>query len=147
MFKNGFQVNPDIPLLHTKLEKGYMHDLMVETSEKGTCNDQKTDDFKQSLLVRNQNLFQKVENAGSEIFFRCSKCRCSKLCKEHDQSKILSVREEVEQDVINNSVEVNIKNRVTVASLPLMQNTAIKLSIQSPNSKTRSKSSRQKRCH
>ena len=50
-----------------------------------------------------------------------------KLCKEHDQSEILSVREEVEQDVINNSVEVNIKNRVTVASLPLMQNPAIKL--------------------
>ena len=68
-----------------------------------------------------------MENAGSEISFRCSKCRSCKLCKEHDQSEILSVREEVEQDVINNSVEVNIKNRVTVASLPLMQNPAIKL--------------------
>ena len=38
-----------------------------------------------------------------------------------------SRREEVEQDVINNSVEVNIKNKVNVASLPFMQNPAIKL--------------------
>ena len=37
------------------------------------------------------------------------------------------VREEVEQDVIHNSVEVNIKKRVTVSSFPLMQNPVIKL--------------------
>ena len=47
--------------------------------------------------------------------------------QRHDQSDILRVREEVEQGVINSSVEVNIKNRVPVASLPLMQNPAIKL--------------------
>ena len=41
MFKTGFQVNPDIPLLHTKVEKDYMHDLMVESNEKGTCYDKK----------------------------------------------------------------------------------------------------------
>ena len=67
MFKNGFQINPDLPLLYTKVEKDYMHDLMVESSEKGTCNDEKTDDFKQSLLVRKQKVFETVE---SEISFR-----------------------------------------------------------------------------
>ena len=41
MFKNDFQINPDLPLLHTKVEKDYMHDLMAESSEKGTCNDKK----------------------------------------------------------------------------------------------------------
>ena len=56
------QINPDIPLLHPKVEQDYMHDLMVESSEKGTCNDEKTDDFKQALLVRNQELFEKVKN-------------------------------------------------------------------------------------
>lgn len=29
MFKNGFQINPDMPLLHTKVEKYYIHDFMV----------------------------------------------------------------------------------------------------------------------
>ena len=41
MFKNGFQINSDITLLHTKFKKDYMHNLMVESSEKGTCNDEK----------------------------------------------------------------------------------------------------------
>ena len=36
MFKTGFQMNLDMPLLNTKVEKDYMHDLMVESSEKGT---------------------------------------------------------------------------------------------------------------
>ena len=106
-----------------------MHDLMVESSEKGTCNEEKTDDFKQSLLVRNQKLFEKMENAGSEISFRCSKCCSCQLCKVMQliKGKILSVREEVEQDFINNSVVVNFKNRVTIPSLPLMQNPAFKI--------------------
>ena len=43
------------------------------------------------------------------------------------KGKILSVREEVEQDFINNSVVVNFKNRVTIPSLPLMQNPAFKI--------------------
>ena len=86
------------------------------------CNamTEKRDDFKQNLLVRNQKLFEKVENAESEISFKCSKCRSFKLCKEQDRSEILSVREEVEQDVLNKSVEVNIRNSVTAASFPLM---------------------------
>ena len=59
--------------------------------------------------------------------------------------------EEVEQDIINNSVEVNIKKRLTVASLSLMQNPAMKLApnktnalqdTQSANLKIRSKTSR-----
>ena len=76
----------------------------------------KKDEFKQRLLVRNQKRFEKVENAGIEILLRCSKCSRCKLCKEHDQSEMQSEKEEVEQDVINKSVEVNIKNSVHIAS-------------------------------
>ena len=49
MFKNSIQINPDIPVTY---EKDYIHDLMVESSEKGTCEDEKTDDLKQSFSVR-----------------------------------------------------------------------------------------------
>ena len=45
-------VNLGIPLSLTKVEKVYMHDLMVESSKKGACNDEKTDDFKQNLLIK-----------------------------------------------------------------------------------------------
>ena len=115
MFKNVFHINPDINLLHTNIEKDY-----IEFSENGTRNDEKTDAFKESLSIRSERLFENVENAENEISFRCSKIHGCKLCKEHDQSEILSVREEVEQDFINNSIEVSIKNRVTATSVPLM---------------------------
>ena len=72
MLKTAFQINSGIPLLYTKVQKGYIKCLMFESKEKETCKDEKTDDFKQSLLVRNQKLFEKVENTGSEISFTCS---------------------------------------------------------------------------
>ena len=48
IFKTGLHINPHIPLLLTKVEKGYMHDLMIESKEKGKCNDEKRDEFKQN---------------------------------------------------------------------------------------------------
>ena len=52
-FKTGFQINPDIPLLHTKVEKVYMYDFMVESSKKCIYSDEKGDHLKKSFLVRN----------------------------------------------------------------------------------------------
>ena len=95
MFKTGFQVNPDIPLLHAKVEKDCIHDLMIESSEKGIYNNEKTDGFKQSLLVKYKIFFEKMENAGRKISLRSSKCLSCKLYKKNDQSEILRVREEV----------------------------------------------------
>ena len=38
MFETGLQINPDIAVLQTRVEKDYMQYLMVESSEKVTCN-------------------------------------------------------------------------------------------------------------
>ena len=38
MFETGLQINPHIAMLHTRVEKDYMQYLMVESSEKVTCN-------------------------------------------------------------------------------------------------------------
>ena len=38
MFETGLQINPDIAMLQTRVEKDYMQYLMVESSEKVTCN-------------------------------------------------------------------------------------------------------------
>ena len=39
----------------------------------------------------------------------------------------MSVKEELEQDVINESVKVDVANQKTTASFPLMNNLSIKL--------------------
>ena len=72
-------------------------------------------------------MFETVENSGSKITYRCSICRNCKVCKEHSTDEMISVKEEVKQDVINKSVEVDVANQRTTASLPLMNNPSIKL--------------------
>ena len=56
----------------------------------------KVEQLHRSLLVRKLKNFEEVENAGSEISYRCNKCRGCKHCKEHDQTEIVSIKEEGE---------------------------------------------------
>ena len=49
------------------------------------------------------------------------------MCKDHNLTKIMSIKKEVEQDAINRSVKVDIENRRATALLPLMSNSAVKL--------------------
>ena len=69
--------------------------------------------------------FQEAEDVGSEINFRCVVCRQCQ-CKDRSHSA-LSLKEEVEQDVIDRSVTVNFEERVTVATLPLISDPVVKL--------------------
>ena len=88
IFKSGYSVNPDVPLLCTK-------DV--------------------------SNCFEEAESAGSTITYRCIKCRDCDDCKTNDSIAAISIREELEQDVINKSVTVKPDERITVATLPLMK--------------------------
>ena len=72
-------------------------------------------------------MFEEVENAGSEISFRCNNCRNCKTCKEHSRVDMMGVKEEVEQDVINKPITVDTDRIITTALLPLMFNLLYKL--------------------
>ena len=91
------------------------------------CVSKNVEPSQSNMLVRNFKMFEEVENAGSEISFRCNNCRNCKACKEHAQADMMSVKEEVEQDVINKSVTVDTDRRITTALLPLMFNPLHKL--------------------
>ena len=80
-----------------------------------------------NMLVRNFKMFEEVENAGSKISYRCNNCRNCKTCKEHARADMMSVKEEVEQNVINKSVTVDTDRRITTALLLLMFNPLHKL--------------------
>ena len=77
--------------------------------------------------IRKIKLFTEVEEAGTNITYRCRKCRCCKVCKDHERIEEISIREEVEQELIKNSVDVDVTRRSTVASLPFMQDPKNKL--------------------
>ena len=89
--------------MHCKVEKDCFNDFMSNTDEilESSNEKMKIEQLYSNLLARNLKVFEEVENAGTEISYKCNKCRDCKICKEHEQTEIMSIKEEVEQDVIN----------------------------------------------
>ena len=78
-------------------------------------------------IIKTQKQFSQVERAGSEITYRCINCHACKTCKDHDQIKMTSIKEEIEQEMINQSVHVDLKQCQKIINLPLIYDPAIKL--------------------
>ena len=74
------------------------------------------------------NKFKEVEEAGSEITFRCVKCRICKDRKDHDSNEAMSIKEEIEDDLIKRSVTYDMERQKTIAKLPLIADPAVRLS-------------------
>ena len=129
LFKAGYQVNPDASLLHVKVKQDCINNIMIseEIENEINCVRKNVEPSQSNMLVRNFKMFEEVENAGSEISFRCNNCRNCKACKEHPQADMMSVKEEVEQDVINKSITVDTDRRIKTALLLLMLNLLHKL--------------------
>ena len=129
LFKSGYQVNLDASLLHVKVKKDCFNNIMISEKNKNEMNfvSKNVEPSQSNMLVRNVKMFEEIENARCEIFYRCNNCRNCKACKEHARVDMMSVKEEVEQDVINKSVTVDTDRRITTALLPLIFNPLHKL--------------------
>ena len=68
-----------------------------------------------------------VEDCDSEISYRCINCRNCKSCKDHDHTETISIREEIEEDLIEKCVSVDIVGRTSTAVLPFMHGPIMKL--------------------
>ena len=130
LFKAGYQVNPDASLLHVKVKKDCFNNIMISEGNENemNCVSKSVEPSQSNMLVRNFKMFEEAENAGSEISYRCNNCRNCKACKEHSRSD-MSVKEEVEQDVIKKSITVDTDRRIITALLPLMFNPLHKLAL------------------
>ena len=82
-------------------------------------NHQENREARANLSINRQiKQFNRTENTGTEIY-KCIKCRSCNACKNDEDLETVSVKEEIEQDLINNSVSVHTKNQVAIASLLL----------------------------
>ena len=68
-----------------------------------------------------------AEAAGSVIEYKCIKCRGCNDCKRGEHIENVSVREEYEQHIIENSVSVDFDKQQTIATLPLIADPVEKL--------------------
>ena len=65
--------------------------------------------------------FQEVESIGSKNEYRCVVCRNCSKCKNGDVLEKVSLREEMEQSMIENSVVLKVKERRLEATLPFTE--------------------------
>ena len=78
-------------------------------------------------------IFEKIEDTGTNILYRCMDCRnCLKCLKGSDIEEI-SIQEEVEQNIINKSVTVDFEKRICTVKLPFIADPESRLT---PNLKT-----------
>ena len=68
-----------------------------------------------------------AEAAGSVIEYKCIKCRGCNDCKRGEHIENVSVREEYEQHIIDNSVSVDFDKQQTIATLPFIADPVEKL--------------------
>ena len=112
LYSSGYMVNPDVGSLG--------HTPFRDKSEE--VYDEAHTAYKKKHPPREVKKIEEVENAGTDISFRCVKCRMCKDCTDCKQTEAKSIREEVEEDIIRNSVFVDVKNQKCVAKMPVIEN-------------------------
>ena len=64
--------------------------------------------------------FDEIEKAGTEVTYRCVDCRGCVKCKTGMRFESISIQEEVEQALIERSVEIDMSKNITQARLPFL---------------------------
>ena len=119
LVRMGYQVNPDAHLLCSTQEKF----ANIEIPDSNMLSDS----YNSRTALKKSKLFEMVENAGSEVTYRCVNCRDCVNCKKSEEIQCISIQEEIEQDIIDNSVVVDTEKGVTIAKLPFLENPLTKL--------------------
>ena len=69
-----------------------------------------------------------LDEVGADIDYRCERCRICYDCKNAEKVEAVSLQEETEQFMIENSVSYDKDMKVMVAQLPFLETTTIQLS-------------------
>ena len=79
------------------------------------------DELKNVFLTKKPSklkVFEEIEAPGTEVSYRCVRCRGCQDCKNSGNIECISIQEEVEQKILDNSVTVNLERGYTIAKLP-----------------------------
>ena len=78
-------------------------------------------------ITSTMRVFEEVDATGSEISYRCPQCRTCKACKHEATNDIISVKEEIEQSIINSSVKIDLQTATSTALLPFIADPTTRL--------------------
>ena len=105
-YQNRFKIGLDVPLL------GFEETKMLSYPQ--------NDVYLTRKQLKFMKRFEEAESAGSEVSYRCVRCRGCPDCKRGERIDCISIQEEVEQTIIDKSVTVNLDQRCTSAKLPFL---------------------------
>ena len=142
LFNNGIRVCLDADAFNVLTDKNIdilrsdvSQTLMIETGDDNsietlTCSecgvlypkvavvDMDDPHQKPLVMITKVSKFIEAENAGSKIDYRCVKCRNCSDCRNGELTEKISLLEEVEQDLIEDTVEIDLEKREAIAYLP-----------------------------
>ena len=73
-----------------------------------------------SKILKCQKNFENSENAGTEVDYRCANYWNCIDCKNGERIELISIQDEHEQSLNDKSVEVDVPEGITFASLPFV---------------------------
>ena len=138
-YRNGFKIGIDTSLLYEKanvvpLDEGKMgfDDFNKLSTKKCESNYESISEIGGNTFINKKapkslKQFEKVEAAGTEASYRCIRCRGCTDCKISEKIDSISIKEEVEQGVIDKSVKVVPNEGITIARLPFLCDPKTKL--------------------
>ena len=128
LYRSGIQLDPDVRLVAGDSQTVYdieTYECVVEEPEESSgmtvmtcCN---CGSAFRTASVKKSKLFEIAENAGSEVNYRCIKCRNCADCKMSGEVQCISIQEEVEDHIVDACVAVFPEKGMSVAKLPFLQ--------------------------
>ena len=117
LYEGFYQLQNEMPLLGIKTEPN-MFD--IEEIREYMCDSKNylSNALTSKWSPKCVKQFDEVENAGTEITFRCVECRSCQKCKNSMRLDTISVQEEIEQGLIERCVHVDVSRGITTAKLP-----------------------------
>ena len=116
----GYQVNPNLQLLGYEGNKDMIQDQFSEsilnTEEKPLSNEAWATAHT-SRQIRLSKVLDMVENAGTEVLYRCINCRNCNECRNSGKIEYISTQEELYQHFIGKSVHADIEKGITLCLL------------------------------
>ena len=123
LYRKAYHINPDSEHIKTNKYPDIDNDNLQNQNTSVVIKEEPVKNSQtESLVIRSEKAFNLAENAASEITFCCVNCRNCKNFKDNDKTGLISIKEEIEQDHINKSAKVDIKNRFCTTKLPVIHN-------------------------
>ena len=116
---------PPLKLSSTPVDESKFNDENIlsndmDKSEELSVMDQSTAVHVSRRPPKSWKTFEKLDEAGTEVSYRCVRCRGCKDCKSGAKIEFISIQEEVERGIIDQSVEVNLSKGHVTAKLPFL---------------------------